>query len=811
MDKEEFYEIQQPSDTDVEPEALSMHKNNEGNFVIALQKQAISVSKGGHYENLAEKLPPYVLSTIAQEVLGGIQNDKESRAVWSQIIDEGMEQLGLRTDERTWPFEGAAGTYSSSLCQAWLATSATLISELLPPNGPAKADLLGDPSEEQMDRAERVENWYNLFFTRINKSFYPEIEQAIMWAVNNGSVFIKNYIDPITNMPVSLFVRPDDFIVNTSSTSISMASRITHQITINQKEMMQRQETGLYRPIKLSPDTETDTEVTPIQQRIEQIDGMQPPSIQYNKKHVVYECHIDLDLEKYKLKTPGDELVSIPKPYIVSIDRESRQILSIYRNWEEGDETFKRIECFVPFTYIPGFGLYGLGLFHIAAGNAKAATMIKRQLIDAGTLSNFPGGVRVKGMRFESNNVRVGPTEFIEIDTGGLPIQQSIMPMPYKEPSGILKDLCADLDKSVLDLAGAANTQLAEIQSNMPVGTILSIIEVSHKIQSAVVQRMHRSMGEVFSILFNLFAKVLPEEPYPFHIAGKSQHIMRSDFQKDITVIPASDPNLSTFPQRAMTVEALLNTAKEFPEYHNMYDVLKRFYKILKVPNIDEFLMDPNEEQAPPPLDPITENQYILTGKPVKAYIFQDQDAYIASKAPFLDDASLDPQVLQAFKANISERVAFKYQLMMQQMIGQQLPEDPSQLNPEQQNQIAMAVAEASQNLMQQKQQQTPPSVQEIAMAEVQVKKEQASIQAEIEMAKLEVERMKLQMQQQANEQKQIMDQMKLEVERMKIELERDNKELQAKTEAFKAQLKYHAEEDKIKSQESVEDFQQVL
>lgn len=783
---------------------MSSYEDDEGNYVLNIHKKKPSFKKSSHDENLAEKLPEYVLSSICQDLIGGIDDDKNSREVWAQIMDEGMEQLGYQNEERTWPFEGAAGTFSAALSKASITTSQTIIGELLPPGGPAKADLLGDPTEDQEERAEKMEGLFNIYTTRLDKSFYPEIKQAITWAINQGSNVVKCYIDPVTNMPIARSIRPDDFIVNTSATSLAAASRITQQLTMTAKEIKIRQEKGIYRDIPIHADSDMEMETSLLQERIEQIEGIQSVSYQYNKKFSLYECHADLELEKYEENEMGSEDIGVPKPYRITIDRKSRKILSIYRNWHEGDQTFKRIECFVPFNYLTGFGIYGLGLFHIASGSAIAATQIKRQLIDAGTLSNFPGGIRVKGMRFEDNNIRVGPTEYVEIDTGGLPIQQSIMPLPYKEPSSILKELKDDLEKDILELAGAANTQISEIQSNMPVGTILSIIESSQQIQTAIVQGMHRSMGEIFEILYRLFSEVFTEEGHAFHMSGKTHFIKRSDFKDDITIIPISDPNLSSFPKRAMTMEAIKGLCQEFPDYFNTYEMLKRYLKIIKVHNVDEILVDPNEQSPPPPMDPITENQNILTGKPVKAYIFQDQDAYIASKMPFMQDQSLDPAVLQAFKANIAERTAFKYQIMMQQMTGINLPEDPSQLKPEQQNKIAVAVAEASQQLMQQQQQAAPPTVEQIAMEEVKVKDKEADIHAQVEMAKLDVEKMKLDMEQQAHQQKMIMDQMKLELEQLKIEQEAKNKELQAQTEAFKAQLKYHSEEDKLKSQEDI-------
>jgi hypothetical protein len=820
MEQEELLHFPAP----VEQEEPEVQEDEDGNFVLKDPEPPMEDHRRGkfHQENLAERaIDEPTLARIAQDLWRAIEDDDESRDEWRADMAEGMELRGRKIEERSYPYQGAAGVYSNALEQSILTQSATLVSELLPPRGPAKGHVMGEENEQLAEYAEANGEMFNDYLTRVNKAFYPDFEQAVYnWIVPTGFCAFKSYKNPITNIPDVFHIDPEDFIVNTSATSLEMATRITHVLRLSYREMKLRQMNGMYVDIDITPAEYLDDDKSIIQYQQESMDGRKLSSYEFNKEYTLYECHVYLELEKYESgNMNNDNSNDIPKPYIVTIDKQSRKILSIYRNWEEEDPTFKRIEYFTTFTYIPGYGIYGVGMFHLASGNAKAATMAGRMLLDAGMLSNFPGGVRVKGMRIEDNNIRVGPTEFVEIETGGLPIQQALMPLPYREPSPILKELKDNLEDNIMKLAGASMTTLDSISPNMQVGTIMAIFESSNKAQSSITQRLHRSLGDLFEILYRIFKECIHEQPYDFSVQGKSYKVTKEYFHPNVKVIPVSDPNISSFPQRALTVETLLNTAKEFPDLHDMRAVLKRFYQVMKVQDIDEIM--PKEEEDLQSIDPITENMNAMTGNPLKAFIFQDHASHKILHMSVLENPELDPAVAQALQAHIQEHTAFEYKIMIQQMIGVELPEDPSQLSPEEQNQIAMMAAQAVQQQQQEQAAQQPPPLtpEQVMMEEVKVNDKKIQLESEFNMRKLDIEEKRLEVERMKLIQKDHSDDKKLEVEEFKIETQAEidekkialehrklesnisNEDKKLEATAYTSHLKHDAEMEKLEAQ----------
>jgi hypothetical protein len=763
----------------------------DGGAIVDFQPSYGKPFEGTHQENLATVLEEMQMATIAATLLDSIEDDIDSRSEWENMLKEGIEQLGLKTEKKEFPFKDASNIYSSAFMQSLLSFVATARSELLPPQGPVKISIVGNSNTQIEDQSDRVQKWMNYFLTEIAEEYYTDTEQALMWCGLYGSVFKKTYFDPVLNRPTSLFIKPQDFVVNYGASSLNTATRATEIIHLTKREIKIRQASGMYRDIMIHPQDDIMSDQSPIEEQINKISGIEPSNFEYNDEYELYECHCDLDIPGIEHKDENGEDTGIPLPYIVTLDVKSRKVLSIYRNWEENDPHYKKINHFTHLLFLTGLGFYGYGLAHIAGGSAKAATILLRQIMDAGMLSNFPGGLRTKGMRLTDNNLRVGPTEFIEVETGGLPIDQAVMMMPYKEPSATLYNLYEKLEDSVLKLAAAGDAPLADFNPNAPVGTTLALLEQSHKVQSSIIRRLHQAFRNEFKLLFKLFSKCLPDSPYPFNVVGEQTAVMRSDFSDQLNIVPVSDPNLSNSTQRLITWEAISRTANEHPELHNMREVVKKFYEALKVPDIDSILLPAPEDAKP--LDPISENQNAMTGKPLKAGLDQDHDSHMAVHGQILQDPAIaqsNPQLAQTLQAHIQEHMALKYLIQMQQALQFQMPEDPSQIPPEMQNQIAMAAAQQIQQRQQQQQEQQPQPIDPAAvmMKDVEVKAMGIQETAKANEAKNQLEMQKMQhnfelrqaelmQKQQEMDHKNQMDRMKLEIDQYKMNMQQMQKE----------------------------------
>lgn len=784
----------------------------DGGAVIEYDGPAPINHDSPHYENLAaeDRMPDQVLSALGSYLTEAIEDDISSRSEWDNSLKNGIDQLGINVQQNvTYPFKNATGVYSPAFMQAQLSSVSNITAELLPPNGPLKVNIVGDEDEDTLDRADRVEKFLNLYLTQICKDFYPDMEQAFMWCVLEGSVFTKTYFDPVLKRPICQYIKPQDLVVNYNESSLARCNRITHVLNLTTKELKQRQYVGLYdEDVEVTADY-TDDNISSVDEKVARTEGVTPGDEQYNQMYTLYECHVDLDLEGFEHKDNKGNKTGIPLPYIVTIDANTQRVMSIYRNWEENDEDCRRIEYFTHFPFFPGLGFYAYGLVHIAGGSAKAATSILRQLIDAGVLSNFPGGFHAKGVNLPDNTVRIGPGEYRELEVSGVgSIQDAVMPLPFKEPSQTLLQLKNDIETGIGNIVNAAESQFADFNPNAPVGTTLALLEQANKLQSSVMRRLHRSMGEVFQILYRLFSEYATEAKYPYTIHGHKNKVMKSDFKEDLTLVPVSDPNITSSAQRLLRNEAAYNLAKDNPEIINKRELIKEMFRDMKISNIDAIMIP--EDEDPPALDPITENEYLLNKQPVKAYIFQDQDAYISTKMPILLDPNTDPEVLEAVKANVAQRTAFKYRLTLQKMTGIELPENLEELTPEQQNKIALKTAKASQKLVEQiqAQLQTQEPQADAAMVEAQAmmieaqaKDKEVELRAQIDMQKIENERLKLQLEQLKLDQKTETDAIKLQIEEMKIMQTGKNEEQKAETSAFEAQLRYETEQDKIEMQ----------
>ena len=681
-----------------------------------------------HSANLAEYMNDMDLAGLSEQLMSGVEEDKQSRSDWETTMEKGIKLLGLKIEDRTTPFNGACGVFDPLMAEAVIRWQAVARGELMPAAGPVKTQVIGVPNMDLDDQAERVKAWMNLYLTELAPEYYEEFDQMLMWLPLVGSTFKKVYQDPVLARPVARFVLPSNFIVSYGTSDLSTSQRYCHIVPMTKKQLRMAQINGVYRDLSLGDPQPTGNDDI-VQAEVDSVEGLQPGASGAND-YQIYEVYADLDLKGFENED------GIPLPYIVSIDENTRKVLSIRRNWKEGDTTFQKRNYFVHYKFLPGLGFYGLGYAHILGNSAKTATSIRRQLIDAGTLNNFPGGLRVKGMRLDDNNLGIGPTEFREIDTGGLPIQNAIMPMPYKEPSQVSLELLRETYEGARNLANTAEIAVGDGRQDAPVGTTVALMEAATRVQSATLKRAHKSLGQELKLIADLFGEYLPDAPYPFPVKGGQTAIMRADFVNNIDVIPVSDPNISSSAQRMMRAEALLRFATQQPDMHDLHAAFKQMYMEMGIEpeRIDAIL--PQKNVQPKPLDPLTENQNAIMGLPLRAGEYQDHDAHIAAHAPIAQD---NPNL----QAHINEHLALKMRVQVQQVLGQQLPPPGAPLPPEVENQLALAVAQAMQQLapMYKPQPEQPPvdPLVEVEAMKVQQKQISDERDAQVELQKAEL------------------------------------------------------------------------
>lgn len=717
----------------------------------ANENEPFRVDDSPHYQNLAEILDESILSKIGNDLYDAVEEDERSREDWMFSVAERLRLLGIRTDENGLPYPGASAVFSPMLHKAIIDAYVALAAELLPEEGPAR-ELTEDGAPPEIEQqAVKVENWFNRYLTEIATEFYPDFRAMLWWVIFGGNNFRKVFYDPALKRITSRYIMPQDFIVNYGTRSLDTCYRITEIIKLNAMELWRRQQSGQYRKVDLVPLTEGDEE-NKVSTAIDRIVGVKKPV--YDKKidYELAEIHTYLDLEDYdyqkdlsagEKESDKDNIRYLP--YIVTIDRKTRKVLGVFKNWDEEDEDRKRLDWYVDYGYMQGPGFYKLGAVQLIGGLADSTTQLLRNTINGLYLANMPGGLYAKGIKLESSNLTVAPTQYVPVDIGGMTsIRDAFMPMPYNEPSPAINDMRVQLEESGSSLMGSIGTKIAEFDPNAAVGTTYAILDALHLVQSTVMRSLRESMGREFKIFFRLFSKYLPDDPYVFGGKEGENSISRSDFVDTITIVPVADPHVTTKMQRQLRALTVLNQAMNAPQLHNMYEVYKRYYESTGIPNVDEILPPP---QDVPPLDPISETMNLMTNKPVKAYIWQEHAAHMAVLQPLLDN--LDPLISQPAKALYQEHAAFRYLIEMQEAMGIPLPPNLQELPPEQQNQIAMMAAQAVQAIMQQIQKEEPPTPLDpavVAMEEVKVHDKKIDVQAQTDDKKIELEAFKAQL-----------------------------------------------------------------
>lgn len=690
-----------------------------------------------HDENLANFMDESALNTLAADIITWVKEDRQSRSDWESMLSEGLTYLGLKMEDRNFPFPNAAGIFDPLLLEAVIRWHSTASAELIPAAGPVKTQIIGQPTPETEAQASRVKEFMNFYLMEGAPEWVEQNDQMLFWLPLVGSTFKKTYQDPILNRVVSPFVLPANLIVSFSTDDIETCPRVTHVIDMSPKDMKMRQLSGFYSDIELQDPTYTNEDDSALDIKSVQTQGLTKPSESDEAPYEVYECHIDLDLPGFEHTEAADEdgepqldeennplppgeptQTGLPLPYIVTVETGSQKVLSIRRNWARDDHTYAKTQYFTHFKFTPGLGFYGIGYAHILGNSAKGMTSLARQMIDAESLVMFPGGLKVKGMRGDDNNIMIGPCEFRELDTGGMPIQQAIMTMPYKGASPVSLDLYKTIRENAKGLGGMTEIAVGEGRQDAPVGTTVALLEAANRVQSASIKAAHRAYRREFKLIGALFGQFLPEQPYPWPVAGGPHTIMRADFSEQIDVIPVSDPNITSSAQRMMRAEALLRFATQAPALHDQYQAYRQMYVEMGVDEkrIDQLLPPKAQTQ---PSDPLTENQNLLTNKPVAVGPEQDHDAHMQSHQPIAlgtvtsnPGQPPDPAVQAAALAHMAEHEAAKLRIQVQQMLGIQLPQAGQKMDPQHENQIAVLVARAMQQITAPKNPEDPSPAQ---------------------------------------------------------------------------------------------------
>ena len=615
-----------------------------------------------HNANLAELLDDGYLGEISSDLRGSYEEDLESRSEWEETYTKGLDQLGVKHEERSQPFEGASGVTHPLIAESVTQFQAQAYKELLPSGGPVKTQVLGLQDAEREEQASRVKNFMNYQIMEVMEEFDPDMDQLLFYLPLSGSTFKKVYFDEAKQRAVSKFVPAQDLVVPYAASDLATASRVTHVLRMDANDVRKMQIAGFYKDVELSKHEDGEDEV---RQKIDEIQGT---SKSYTDEvFTILEMHVDLDIEGFEDMGPDGQPTGIALPYIVTIDEGSGQVLAIRRNFEEGVGLAKKTQYFVHYKFMPGLGFYGFGLIHMIGGLGRAATSILRQLIDAGTLANLPAGFKARGVRVRNDDEPLQPGEWRDIDAPGGNIRDAIQPLPYKEPSATLAQLLGALIEGGRRFVSLADQQTGDGNTAAPVGTTVAMLERGMKVMSAIHKRLHYSQRQEFRVLARIFRDNLPPE-YPYDVQGGNRMIKAQDFDDRVDVVPVSDPNIFSMAQRVTLAQTQLQLAQSNPQVHNLHAAYRRMYQALEVQNIDEILPPPPQPQ---PLDPAIENARALMGEILNTFPEQDHDIHIRIHMAFMKTPLVmtSPQVMGTFYSHIMEHVSQKARKMVMEEI----------------------------------------------------------------------------------------------------------------------------------------------
>jgi len=669
LDVEEGAEVSVEEEGVIEGPDIDIQVEEDGGVVVDFDPSAKSSEEGDFYSNLAEVLEDGELSKISSSLLEDYENNKSGRKDWEDAYSKGLVLLGFKYEEKSEPFRGSSGVTHPLLAEAVTQFQAQAFGEMLPAGGPVRTEIIGRVTPEADDQAERVRHYMNYQITCIMNEYTPEFDQMLFYLPLSGSTFKKVYYDEFLGRAVSKFVPAENIIVPYTATDLGTSENVTHVIQMTENELRKKQVAGFYRDVEVSGDQMDPSEVQ------EEMDDIAGVTASYLDTDVtVLECHVNLDVEGHEDKASDGEPTGIKLPYVVTVAEENGKVLSIRRNWKEDDSDKTKIQYFVHFKFLPGFGFYGLGLIHMIGGLSRTATAALRQLIDAGTLSNLPAGFKARGLRIRNDDDPLSPGEFRDVDAPGGAIRDSLMLLPYKGADQTLFQLMGFCVEAGQRFAAVSNLQVGDGNQQAAVGTTIALLEQGAKVMSAIHKRLHYAQKEEFTLLARVFGEYLPPE-YPYEVVGGERTIKAKDFDGRVDVIPVSDPNIFSMAQRVTLAQTELQLAQSAPDLHNMYEAYRRMYKAIGVRDVDAILK-PAQEGEPEPKDPAVENSDSLENLPLVAFEGQNHDAHIMAHLVFGSSGMVMqmPAVVMALQKHVMEHVSIKAKEQVAQQLQEQAP-----------------------------------------------------------------------------------------------------------------------------------------
>ena len=766
---------------------MEFEKTPDGGLASVMEIELIE-KEDPFYDNLAEDMDEDLLTEIASGLMEDFEGDLSARKDWLETYADGMELLGLKIEDRTEPWSGACGVYHPLLSEALVKFQSETVMETLPAGGPVKTKIIGKETEETQAAAANVAANMNYYIQEKMPEYRAEHERMLWGLGLAGNAFKKVYYDPSTDRPASIYIPAEDMVVPYGASSLDDAERVTHVMRKTENEVRKLQVSGFYKDVEL--DSPEGGYLDEIEKKIAENMGFSASS---DDRYKILEFHVDLDISGYEDKDEKGKITGIALPYIVTIERTSNTVLAVRRNWLEDDKQKLKRQHFVHYPYIPGFGFYAFGLVHLLGSFAKSGTSLIRQLVDAGTLSNLPGGFKTKGMRVKGDDTPIQPAEFRDVDIPSGSLKENIMPLPYKEPSQVLYNLMQSIVEEGRRFASIADLKISDMSSQSPVGTTLAILERTLKVMSAVQSRVYAAMKQEFQLLAKIIKDDTPSS-YAYEPSKGTPQVKRADYDM-VEVIPVANPNSSTMAQKVVQYQTVMQLAASAPQIYDVPELHKQMLDTIGIENIDKII--PSEEKQKP-TDPVSENMDILTGKPVKAFIYQDHEAHIqvhmnAAQDPYIAQMMAQNPNAQAVaaagQAHVAEHVAFLYRAKVEAELGVPLPKPDEALPENVEVELSRLVAKASEQLLQKNQ--------------AQVQQEEAAQQAQDPV--VQIQQQEMQLKEQELQRKATKDQTDAQLKQAQLELEAARIQSQEKQSTAKILADAAKEDEILKVKQAIE------
>lgn len=792
-----------------EPIEIEIVDPEEVNIGIGGLELSIRPTEPDFAANLAEDLDDEAMQTLASELAAAIDNDKASRKDWEKAYTEGLKLLGLQYEERSEPWSGASGVFHPMITEAVVRFQAEMITETFPAQGPVRTKIIGKETPDVKEAAVRVENDMNFELTEEMKEYRPEHERMLWSLPATGSAFKKIYYDPSLGRQVAVFVPAEDILLPYGTTDLDTCYRITHVMRKTKNEIVKLQQAGFYRDVELA-------EPYKITEDIQKAKDKETGFSDINDdRYTLLECHADLDIPGFEDKDSDEEPTGIALPYVITLIKGTNTVLAIRRNWKEDDRLKKKRQHFVHYQYVPGFGAYGFGLFHLIGGFAKSATSLMRQLVDAGTLSNLPGGLKSRGLRIKGDDTPIAPGEWRDVDVGSGAIRDNILPLPYKEPSAVLYQLLGNIVEEGRRFAATADVQVADMSAQAPVGTTLALLERQLKVLTAVQARTHYTLKQELKLLKELI-RDYTEPDYEYEPEYGTPKAKKEDYDL-VDVIPVSDPNAATLSQRVVQYQAVIQMAQMAPDIYDMPQLHRSMLEVLGIKNAEKLVPLPEDQK---PRDPVTENACFLKLEPTKVFFYQDHNSHIQVHMSMLQDPSVaqiigqNPkaqQIQAALMAHVAEHVGYAYRAQIEQQLGMPLPPEDAKMPPQMEIALSGMLAQAANQVLQRNQAQAQQQQAQQQAQDPLVQLQQAELQLRQQELQMKQQQVMMQLQQQAAAKDKEFQLRQQELQLKAQKQVADMTALNDKQELEEAKLQVKAQLDGLKASAQIKDSQAKL